>query len=503
MKACLAGAIALTWLALAAGCGSSSPLQAPASAAEPQPDQAGIPQCIASGPGPAVAGPIPGVSPGDPSHNYPWLATDADLARYGYVEEEYFLCGTTPLGAYTTRILVRRPKSAAAFNGAAVVEWLNVTLGADQDLLWFLSQEHLMREGYAYVGVSAQRGGIYGSPDDSSASPLPNPFSTGTRYGMKWWSPGRYAQLEFPRGEDLDATFVFDPAAHAIFGDALRVLRVGGPANALGGLPVRQLIATGGSQSALALDVYYGFFESLHRLADGYLPFILSVSSGLAASGNDGQLNLGIPVLTEVVGKPLLLVNSESDPSFLRLPDSAHFRLWEVAGASHLGEDLSQNRRPVILRDLGIDLTENDGLCAFPPRSRIPFHYTINAALDHLRRWIADGVPPPHGPPFEYDPRGNVARDEAGNVLGGIRLSQHAVPTAVNRRENTGPGECALSGRHEPFDAATLRAMYAAHSDYVSRVIYMTEKNLRDGFVTEADARETIAAAQAAAIPPP
>ena len=50
---------------------------------------------------PVVTGPIPAnAAPGDPSHDYPQLATSLDLARpldlasLGYVEEEYFFSGT-------------------------------------------------------------------------------------------------------------------------------------------------------------------------------------------------------------------------------------------------------------------------------------------------------------------------------------------------------------------------------------------------------------------------
>ena len=46
-------------------------------------------------PNPTVTGPIPATAaPGDPSHNYPFFASQFDLAARGYVEEEYFIEGT-------------------------------------------------------------------------------------------------------------------------------------------------------------------------------------------------------------------------------------------------------------------------------------------------------------------------------------------------------------------------------------------------------------------------
>jgi hypothetical protein len=77
-----------------------------------------------------------------------------------------------------------------------------------------------------------------------------------------------------------------------------------------------------------------------------------------------------------------------------------------------------------------------------------------------------------------------VTRDDLGNARGGIRLSQHAVPTAVNTGQNTGgpstgsgPSRaesrdgmfCGLLGSHEPFDAARLAMLYPTHELYVAK----------------------------------
>src|SRR6185503_8304190 len=80
-----------------------------------------------------VTGPIALTSPlRDPAHGYPFNATPMDLARQGFVEEEFFIQGTanrynTPPMAtasvtdaghpYKTRIVVSRPRSASRFNG--------------------------------------------------------------------------------------------------------------------------------------------------------------------------------------------------------------------------------------------------------------------------------------------------------------------------------------------------------------------------------------------------
>src|SRR5215468_70349 len=103
-------------------------------------------------PAPLVTGPIPAnAPPGDPSHDYPQVATALDLASIGYVEEEYFFSGaanvynTPPLTTatvvssahrYKSRLIVRRPTSPANFNGTVLVEWTNVTPGFCNDAMF-------------------------------------------------------------------------------------------------------------------------------------------------------------------------------------------------------------------------------------------------------------------------------------------------------------------------------------------------------------------------------
>src|ERR1035437_7440957 len=112
------------------------------------------------------------------------------LAQVGYTQSEYFLSGNAtgyePVGAlnsdgkwnvtpaphadYKTRSVVYRPTVAAKFNGTVVVEWLNVSGGLDAGPDWIMAQNELIRQGYAWVGVSAQKAGIDGGGDFSVVS---------------------------------------------------------------------------------------------------------------------------------------------------------------------------------------------------------------------------------------------------------------------------------------------------------------------------------------------
>ena len=113
------------------------------------------------------------------------LLASFDLGELGYTLEEFFIDGAAtcyepagPVGAdgywevtpsgqapFTTRLVVCRPADPAAFTGTVVVEWLNVSAGFDAPAHWMLTHRHVVRSGWAWVGVSAQRVGIEGGGD--------------------------------------------------------------------------------------------------------------------------------------------------------------------------------------------------------------------------------------------------------------------------------------------------------------------------------------------------
>jgi hypothetical protein len=141
--------------------------------------------------------------------------------------------------------------------------------------------------------------------------------------------------------------------------------------------------------------------------------------------------------------------------------------------------------------------------CDKPPNSHVPFYQVFDAALDHLVLWVKDGKLPPSAPPIQVasvGPPAIMARDDYGNSLGGIRLAEHAAPTATNTGVNAGPGFCRLYGSYEPFDAATIARLYPSHAAYVAKVEEVTEAALNAGYILKAEADRTIADAQASAV---
>ena len=173
-----------------------------------------------------------------------------------------------------------------------------------------------------------------------------------------------------------------------------------------------------------------------------------------------------------------------------RPADTDQFRRWEVAGAAHSGWRGQEYRAPISVRDLGAAPVYN---CVAPPFSRVPLHHVVATAYDHLVRWVRLGVPPPTAEPLQFNPDGTKARDELGLALGGIRLSQVAVPIALNTGDNAGQTFCFLFGTYRPFDEVTLDSLYRNRGSYVSQVVHADRDNISAGYLLPADARQNLA----------
>jgi len=432
-------------------------------------------------PNPIVTGPIPALAtPGDPSHNYPFFSTSVDLAKFGYVEEEFFFEGTAnrynlpPLGTgsildtghpYRTRMIVRRPASPSSFNGTVLLEWQNVAVGYDFDAGWNGGSDHIMRRGYAWIGVSAQRVGVQ--------APVT---------GLKFWSPSRYGTLDVTQG----GTILDDALSYDIFSQAAQAVRSPAGIYPMGALHVERVLAVGGSLSASFLVRYYNSIQPLAGVIDGF-----DITRGGGLLRTDLDVN-AFKVLSETD----VAIGGNQVPFPLQ-PDSDHFRRWEVAGSAHLDYYVHQAVLPQQIRD-GVPYTSDppNPPCTLPAFSRIPLQFVGAAVLDHLDRWVKYNIPPPTAPDITRDAGSPtlVARDSYGNVLGGIRLSQHAVATAVNTGVNGPPANafCRLFGSYQPFDEATLDALYRNHGAYVSRVSNVTLENLSRGFLVQEDAAATL-----------
>jgi hypothetical protein len=428
-------------------------------------------------PNPTITGPIPAtVTPGDPSRDYPFLATDVNIAQYGYVEQEYFMQGvanqyTTPAGAtgaitstgnpYKTRLLVRRPISDSAFNGTVILEWYNVTNGYDVEPDWFQTHAYLLQHGYAWIGVSAQRVGV--------------------NYLQTWSPAGRYATLDVTAG----GTITDDSLAYDIYSQAGQAVLNPTGVNLLPGLTVQTVIADGESQSASRLSTY---INSVHPINPIYGGFFLH-----STINNPIRVDLGDVKVFKFLDETDVVQSAEAA---IRRPDMPNFVTWEIAGTSHSDYWLYLNYKGVRTRD-ATPPADNPPCPLQLPRSRILAYRAQDAAYDHMVQWMRNGTQPPSGPLMEVSavtPSVVPVRDVFGNILGGIRLPDFAVPIATDTGINSNPNPpisgvlCNLYGQYIPFDPQLLRGLYPTAGKYLLDTVAASNAAVAAGYLLDEDA---------------
>lgn len=429
-------------------------------------------------------------------------ATPISLQASGYVEEEYFVRGkakryriAAPLRdaqlidaghPYLTRVLVRRPVDPARFNGTVVVEWLNVSLNQDIDFVFGATRELLLREGYAWIGVSAQRNGVE---------------------ALKKWNPARYRALDVAasnidptNGKEIDPA---EPKIMAVGGDVLAwdifsqvgKLATRKSSGMLGGLQAKKLIAAAESQSTLKVSTYYNSIQPLHQVYDGFL--LYDRSGSLRTDVKAKTIAIGTEIFTALMG-------------YAPQVDTDHQRWWEINGASHFSlDEIEHYVDPFIKRDAAFrdanaqalslsELTRSKGPCS-PDSiySRVPNGDVLKAALHALNGWVAGGPAPASAPRFVVDEQNKYVRDANGQILGGIRTAAQDAPMATNAGIGSGPWFCGPSGNHVDFTPAQMCQRYGSHAAYLSRVKAIASTNVKDGVLLPEEATQTVDAAQA------
>ena len=434
-------------------------------------------------------------------------ANPPDLQRLHYVQREYaasgtatayqlagtlthdgrwnFVAGTT--APYRTRVLVRAPADPARFSGTVVVEWLNVSSGADADPEWASLQEEIVRAGDAWVGVSAQRIGVEGGPVVVKVTGVPGADSTGK--GLKAIDPARYGSLAHP-GDG----YSFD-----LFTQVARAVDRG---SGLDGWHPTRLVAAGESQSAFALVTYYDGVQPLARTFDGF--FVHSRgASGLSLVGPGqsadiaGAIGGPAAIFRTDQAAPVIDIQTETDVGSVlnsyaaRQPDSNRFRLWEVVGTAHADAHLVGASAKYL--DCGVPI--NDG----------PMHIVAKAALRALTTWLTTGKEPVTAPRIDMTTGATptIVRNADGIAQGGIRTPPVDVPVAtLSGAPGPNPSTiCLLLGSTKPFTAARLAQLYPSRADYLKRYQADLDATVKAGFALAQDRAALLAFAQPAQIP--
>lgn len=492
---------------------------------------------------------VPQIAPAPAgTHGFPFGSSSLDLEKFGYVEEEFFLSGnavayanTGPLendgkwnvapvaGAvapYQTRIMVRRPANPRRFNGTVVVEWLNVSGGIDATPDWAFLSGELMREGYAYVAVSAQ--------------------FIGATF-LTTWETGedaRYASISHPG----------DSFSYSIFSQAGMAVRSpdSGNPKPLGQLTkrIRAVIATGHSQSGSRMLTYANAVQPQDLVYDGILirgPFGASAISQSSAGGFLGGGSIpappgvpatadipapSLPMIRDDLNQPLILVNSETELnvpitalSVHQQPDSELIRIWEVTGAAHADQTQLTSLRADATKSLGATPERDCG--PLPINDGAAHGQVVRAAVSALQRWLRFGIQAPVAPRVQmnmavFPP--TIVRDPAtGLAVGGIRLPEIVAPTRTLSGVRpigivANDQNCFLFGGVDPWNGDTdsydglgydisptpepnLLMRYPSHRDYVSAVIHSSLESMFDGFLRPVDAFDSVYKAAASPIP--
>src|SRR6201998_4847343 len=444
-----------------------------------------------------------------------------DIAGLGYVAEEFFISGpassysslaalgpdgrwsaeASDSAEFTTRMVALTPVDPARFNGTVLVEWLNVSGGIDAPAVWMMAHREITRAGYAYVAVSAQKGGV-----DGGANLI------GIDMSLKSQDPKRYASLRHPG----------DAFSYDIFSQTGDLVRNAEDNSVLGDLRVRHVIAIGESQSAMFLTTYINAVDPLARVYDG---FLVHSRFGPAApldevSIFDDEQPAGVPdavAFRTDLRVPLVTIITETDLFgpvrhgyyFARQPDNQWLRVWEIPGAAH-ADNYTIQVAPIDSGSAPFD----DIVAAYAPTNMLmgqqlghyinfapQHHYVAQAALAALNNWVRTGEPAPTAPPIqvrEIDQPEPIL-DSNGLARGGVRTPWVDVPIA--RTSGVGADEgimAAIFGSGEPFDAATLHRLYPGGATaYLERFTTALDAAIQSGFIVAADRTEILELAAA------
>jgi hypothetical protein len=455
---------------------------------------------------------------------FPGMRLVEDLEQ-PYVQEEFLISGNAsvynyasdppvrgeiveqdPDLPYTTRIIVIRPDDAAAFNGTLVLEWFNSTAGFDTAPVWDSSAEYFAREGIVYVGLTnantsyGDTGGALDFLRDGCSVFGLLPPTCGTRYASLWMEePGQ---------------------AYEMASQIANLLKSDSPENPLPpGFEVELLFHAGQSQQGGSMITYASAFHDLSPFNDGY--FVQAASSARpinfgprcgdegspeypdctpALEGDQRRVRTDLPV-------PVYRAMTESDvdrrdmADDTRQEDTKTFRYYEVPGTAHLTVHEDVEVLPAwvaIIFGLGSDPLYLEDTCAFPLNTLadgpVFGSYVYNAMWRNMEWQARRRIRPPHGDLIEVVD-GEIARDEYGNALGGIRLPYLDVPIASYGFPNVvDPAmppllqpllglACLLGGTVTPFDQETLDELYPRRGQYVREVSLAAGRLMRQRFL--------------------
>jgi hypothetical protein len=376
-------------------------------------------------------------------------------SKFNYEAKEYFISGTSSGMPYKTRIVIRKPKDNAKFNGLILAESMHPS---GNPWVFHFTQTYAMTSGV--IGLE---------------------ILTSTPAGLAAANAARYKDLVVPNG-----------AANDILAQVGALIKSDRKDNPLSGLSVRKMILAGSSASAGVAQNYLSNAHMAQRLAD-----MKPIYDGFMPTSANGQ----IPVLDV----PTILVPTMRETftgSGTTQPDNDKLRVYEFAGMAHIDSRVAGGYYP--------------DPCKYPI-SRYPMGAEMSVALDKLFAWVDKGIAPPHAdrfyvdfnpdnkPKLDRDKGSLLALDEFGNVKGGIRNTYVDVPVksfhvpnegseprisnpnhfiAARRTGGQDPDAqlCGLGNFETALSKDQLKKLYKNPKDYYNKVAQRYDELVKEGW---------------------
>ena len=377
-------------------------------------------------------------------------------AKFNYEAREYFVSGATSAGApYKTRIVIRKPKDNAKFNGLVLAESMHPS---GNPWVFHFTQVYSMTTGV--IGLE---------------------ILTTTPAGLAAANQARYKDLVVPNG-----------ATNDILAQVGALIKSDHQDNPFLGLPLRKMILAGSSASAAVAQNYLTNAHMAQRLA-GMKP----IYDGFMPTSANGQIPaIDVPTILVPTMREAFTGNGTNQP------DNDKLRVYEFAGMAHIDSRVAGAYYP-------------DPCQA--PISRYPLGSEMAVALDKLFAWVDKGIAPPHAdrfyvdfnpdnkPQLDRDKGSLFALDEFGNVRGGIRNTYVDVPVksfhvpdvaasprissphytiAARRVGGADPDAqlCGLANLEIPLSKDHLKKLYKNPQDYAKKVAQRYDELVKQGW---------------------
>jgi hypothetical protein len=442
-----------------------------------------------------------------------------DLAKAGYVEEEFILSGTanvydwnadgsvtvkTPNAPYANRILVRHPADPKKFSGAVTVEIMNAARRFDWGMMLGYLGDHLMERGDAWVGVTA----------------------TGSVQGLKTFNPARYAALSFANPNPTEVCTAAGggkggkggaPAASPIedglkwdmlsqVAAALKSTTAGAP---MAGFKVDAIYMT---TQAGDIVTYINAIHSRAALANGKPAYDGYLIKNAAAAAKISNCAPNLPrgdarATVKDVNVPVIAVIAQGEVvaglPYTR-PDAdgpnAKYQRYEIAGAAHIDKYAYASLPSFPDQIAAAGTAQGDPAWPFtakcdpdiPLSDQTLLKYSYNAALDNLDQWARKGIAAPKAERIKVidGPMPAIALDEFGNGIGGVRNPWVDVPVGQYFTTSPGPGTCAELGHTVPLAQDKVKALYPTPQEYAKKVSADVDSLVKARWFTEADGKK-------------